>query len=124
LISNSQDGYSSNPQKGSKENSLSMQDKLNLEESGSKADQGSKKKSKFPITSYEGISKDYLENTNLYIDTYKKLKYKGFSYSVNDTLLVKNELDPNNDYICKLIKIIRPIKLEPDKILSFLEVQW
>jgi len=58
------------------------------------------------------------------VDTYKLVKYKGNIYHLEDTLLIRNEADVNSDFICRLLRIIRPLKPESLKVLAFLEVQW
>ena len=81
---------------------------------------GPKKQEK---SSYEEIHKAYLSDPSSFVDTYKVVKYKGNIYHIEDKLLIRNEADANSDFICKLLRIIRPLK-ETLKMLAFLEVQW
>jgi hypothetical protein len=73
---------------------------------------------------YQDLVQKYIKDPTSFIDNYKVLKYRDIKYYINADLLVRNEADVNNDFICKLIRIIRPNKLENNKILAFLEVQW
>lgn len=53
---------------------------------------------------------------------YPKLKYKEHIYSVNDTIMISNYDDPENDFIAILRKIIRAINQGVLHIIA--EVQW
>ncbi len=70
------------------------------------------------------LKNEYTNDPAAYVDTYEFLKYKDYTYKLNDTLAIRNEADFNNDFVCKLTRIIRPKDLETSKVLSFLEVQW
>ena len=85
---------------------------------------GKKNKRSTHLNSYEEIKRNYMSDPMDYIDNYRAVKYKNYKYLLGTCLLVKNEADADNDFICKLIKIIKPKKVDSKKILAFLEVQW
>lgn len=70
------------------------------------------------------IKKKYMHDPALYDDHFKVVKYKNYKYNLNDCIMICNEADAYNDFICKLIRIIKPAKYEPNGVLAFLEVQW
>ena len=87
--------------------------------------QRSRKKKQNTTTSVgEELKAEYVNDPEAYIDTYQSLKYKDYMYKIGDILLIKNESDAVNDFVCKLNRIIRPVKLDSSKVLAFLEVQW
>lgn len=73
---------------------------------------------------HEEVAKKYIKDPASYIDNYKIVKYKDIKYYIGDTLLIRNHDGINDDFICKLLRIIRPIKTDLNKVLAFLEVQW
>jgi hypothetical protein len=82
-----------------------------------------KKKAK-PLASYDEIVKKYGKDPNAFKDDYKKVKYSGIDYHINEPLLIRNEEDASNDFIGTLLKIVRQKKPENNKVMAFLEVQW
>jgi len=72
----------------------------------------------------EELKNEYTNDPAAYVDTYEFLKYKDYTYKLNDNLAIRNEADFNNDFVCKLTRIIRPKELDTSKVLAFLEVQW
>ena len=83
---------------------INTETKLKQGESPLKNKKGPKKQEK---SSYEEIHNAYLNDPNSFIDTNKVVKYKGNSYHIEDKLLIRNEADTNNDFIGKLLRIIR-----------------
>mmetsp|Transcript_8783 Transcript_8783/g.7757 ORF Transcript_8783/g.7757 Transcript_8783/m.7757 type:complete len:180 (+) Transcript_8783:69-608(+) len=71
---------------------------------------------------YDEITLDYLNNPQSFIDSYTSFKFKNQFYHVGENLIIKSESDITPDLIGKLIRIIRPKKLDPSKILAFLEI--
>ncbi len=92
--------------------------------SAMKVCQSSKKHKSAHLNSYEEIKKNYMSNPQDYVDSYKVVKFKNIKYKLNACMLVRNESDAENDFVCKLLRIIRPNKADAKKILAFLEVQW
>jgi len=86
--------------------------------------QSSKKHKSAHLNSYDEIRKNYMSDAQDYVDTFKMVKFKNIKYSLNSCMLVRNETDVENDFVCKLLRIIRPKKVDAKKILAFLEVQW
>ena len=83
------------------------------------------KKNHFPsayLHSNSELLKKFLKELSSYEDKFTVIKYNNHKYRLHTALLVKNEM--NNVHICKLIRIIRPIKVNSNKILAFLEVEW
>lgn len=70
------------------------------------------------------LKKAFLDDPTKYNDTFTGVKYKNTTYRINDNLLVRNEEDPENDFICKLLRVIRPNNPEDVKLIAVLEVQW
>lgn len=70
------------------------------------------------------VVKLLLSDPTKYNDTYTGIKYKNTIYRVKDNLMIENDGDPDNDYICKLLRVIRPKDPDEFKILAVLEVQW
>ena len=70
------------------------------------------------------LKKAFLNDPSKYNDTFTGVKYKNTTYRINDNLLVRNESDPENDFLCKLLRVIRPNNPEDVKLLAVLEVQW
>jgi hypothetical protein len=103
------------------ENAMQTETPITVEEQMTKSKPGPKRTEK---NSYDEIHKAYLSDPNSFVDTYKIVKYKGNIYHIAENLLIRNEADANNDFICKLLRIIRPLKPESLKVLAFLEVQW
>ncbi len=52
---------------------------------------------------------------------YKKLKYKDTIYEINENIMISNADDSSNDFIGKLIRIMR---IDAEKILTLIEIQW
>jgi len=86
--------------------------------------QSSKKHKSAHLNSYEEIKKNYMSDPQDYVDTFKVVKFKSIKYKLNACMLVRNESDVENDFVCRLLRIIRPNKVDAKKILAFLEVQW
>jgi len=85
----------------------------------------SAKKSHFPSTHIHTNSKllnNYLNQLPSYEDNFTTIKYNDYKYKVNTNILVNDEM--KNVLICKVIRIIRPNKVDSRRILAFLEVQW
>lgn len=76
------------------------------------------------FNSYQEIIKIYMSDPVLYVDSFKAIKYKNYKYRLESYLLIRNEADANNDFVCKLLRIIKPNQVNEKKILAFLEVQW
>lgn len=71
----------------------------------------------------EGV-KYYMSDPSRYIDTFKAVKYKDKKYNLGDDMLIKNEGDPYSDFVCRLVRVIKPAKRDNRGILAFLEIQW
>jgi len=126
IISNSSEASSTNFLKTSYDdiNSPTKTTEASMhEESPQPVTHTPKKKSKH-ATTYEEFARKCLKDPSAYIDTYKVVKFRNVKYRVNDTLLILNEEDANNDFICTLLRIIKPVKYDEKKVLAFLEVQW
>lgn len=74
--------------------------------------------------SSEEIQKKYMSDPSMYTDRFKAVKYKDYIYKLNACMMIRNEADAYNDFICKLVRIMKPTKIDPKGILAFLEVQW
>jgi len=87
-------------------------------------DKRSKRQKSTSTNANDELKNEYNNDPSAYVDSYEFLKYKENTYKINDTLAIRNEADFNNDFVCKLTRIIRPRDLESSKVLAFLEVQW
>jgi hypothetical protein len=77
--------------------------------------------------SYDQLAYDYFSNPSAYYDGYKFFKHKDTIYSLNDNMLIRNELEFSIDfsytaYVCKLIKIVKPKVIELEKVPAVLLV--
>ena len=86
-----------------------------------KVNQSSKKHKSAHLNSYEEIKKNYMSDPQDYVDTFKVVKFKNIKYKLGACMLVRNESDVENDFVCKLLRIIRPNKVDAKKIFAFLE---
>ena len=98
----------------------------NLDKSGhSKTmESGRRKNRSGQLNSYEEFKQTYMSDPSHYADNYKVVKYRNYRYKLNTCMLIRNEADAENDFVCKLIRIIKPKKLDENRVLAFLEVQW
>ena len=75
-------------------------------------------------SSSTNVVKLLLSDPSKYNDTYTGIKYKNTVYRVKDNLLIRNDADPENDFVCKMVRVIRPNNIEEYMILAVLEIQW
>lgn len=80
--------------------------------------------SDFELPSLSQIKKLLLNEPYKFNDTYTGIKYKNTVYRLYDNLLIKNESDSENDFLGRLIRIIRANDPEEINFLAILEVQW
>ena len=74
------------------------------------------------MPNFETFIRKCLKDKTSYQDSYKKFKFKNSIYNIGDAILVKNDGDPLNDFVGKLLRILRPKKMDSNKIVAFLEV--
>lgn len=104
----------------SRESASKPQSKLRKSKTDSLKNSESSKHRK-RVNQYEELRSRYFSDPSKY-KQYRNLKYKSHIYKVQDAVLILNEDDPTNDFICKLLNIYRYD--EDDRTLVFIEVQW
>jgi hypothetical protein len=58
-------------------------------------------------SSHEDMARRYNKDPSQFVDNYKLLKFKDAKYGIGDAVLIRNQDNIADDFICKLLKIIR-----------------